>query len=280
MTHETTSAAPGGETMTPNTHEPTPGEIRAQIRRVRETVERGDIADMLAIIREARDEISRLCQGRGGTTSAGLAGRGWTMTVPVHASDSDMTLSRVCELAERLAASLASTPTRTATDAEAVNDLIVSFLDDCMSGGYDFAFRHTQHHGGVRSQEEGGVTVVWINSPIGNPDEGGFSAEGETFAEAMIEYIREAGTPKCVAELEEALRPTARNSRATQSEDSNDDASKDAGAVSREGERHHEDNTYAKWTPSGSLSLDITNPALHGKFSQGQTFYVDFTPAE
>lgn len=41
-----------------------------------------------------------------------------------------------------------------------------------------------------------------------------------------------------------------------------------------------EDNTYAKWTPSGSLSLDITNPALHGKFSQGQTFYVDFTPAE
>jgi hypothetical protein len=41
-----------------------------------------------------------------------------------------------------------------------------------------------------------------------------------------------------------------------------------------------EDNTYARYTPSGSISLDITNPDLHGKFSQGQKFYVDFSPAE
>lgn len=41
-----------------------------------------------------------------------------------------------------------------------------------------------------------------------------------------------------------------------------------------------EDNTYARWTPSGSLELCITNPDLAGKFTVGQKFYVDFTPAE
>ncbi len=38
-----------------------------------------------------------------------------------------------------------------------------------------------------------------------------------------------------------------------------------------------EDNTYARWTPSAELKMSITNPALVGKFSIGQTFYVDFT---
>ena len=32
-----------------------------------------------------------------------------------------------------------------------------------------------------------------------------------------------------------------------------------------------------KWTPSASLKMTITNPALVGKFSEGQEFYVDFT---
>lgn len=41
-----------------------------------------------------------------------------------------------------------------------------------------------------------------------------------------------------------------------------------------------EDNTYARYTPSGSISLSITNPALHGKFAYGDKFYVDFTPAD
>ena len=41
-----------------------------------------------------------------------------------------------------------------------------------------------------------------------------------------------------------------------------------------------EDNTFAKWTPSGSLSLTITNPALWDQFKPGQKFYLDFTPAE
>jgi len=40
-----------------------------------------------------------------------------------------------------------------------------------------------------------------------------------------------------------------------------------------------EDNTFAKWSPSGELTLSITNPELHGKFKPGQKFYVDFTEA-
>lgn len=41
----------------------------------------------------------------------------------------------------------------------------------------------------------------------------------------------------------------------------------------------NEDNTYARYTPSGNLSLSITNPALIGKFKVGQKFYLDFTEA-
>lgn len=41
-----------------------------------------------------------------------------------------------------------------------------------------------------------------------------------------------------------------------------------------------EDNSFAHWTPSGDMRLEITNPALHGKFVPGQKFYVDLTPAE
>jgi hypothetical protein len=40
-----------------------------------------------------------------------------------------------------------------------------------------------------------------------------------------------------------------------------------------------EDNTFSRWTPGGSLSLSITNPALVGKFHVGQKFYLDFTEA-
>ena len=41
-----------------------------------------------------------------------------------------------------------------------------------------------------------------------------------------------------------------------------------------------EDNTYAKFSPSGELSLTIANPTLLGKIEPGQKFYLDFTPAE
>lgn len=38
-----------------------------------------------------------------------------------------------------------------------------------------------------------------------------------------------------------------------------------------------EDNTYAKFSPSGSLQLSIANPALIGKFNEGEKFYLDFS---
>jgi len=40
-----------------------------------------------------------------------------------------------------------------------------------------------------------------------------------------------------------------------------------------------EDNTYAKFTPSAAVNLQITNPALIGKFQPGEVYYVDFYPA-
>lgn len=39
-----------------------------------------------------------------------------------------------------------------------------------------------------------------------------------------------------------------------------------------------EDNTYAKFSPSGEFRLTIANPALIGRFAVGETYYVDFTP--
>lgn len=40
-----------------------------------------------------------------------------------------------------------------------------------------------------------------------------------------------------------------------------------------------EDNSFARWTPSGKLTMVITNPALFGKLKVGEKFYLDFTPA-
>jgi hypothetical protein len=40
-----------------------------------------------------------------------------------------------------------------------------------------------------------------------------------------------------------------------------------------------ENNTYAKFSPSASLQLNVANPALIGKFETGTEYYVDFTPA-
>lgn len=40
-----------------------------------------------------------------------------------------------------------------------------------------------------------------------------------------------------------------------------------------------EDNTYAKFSPAGELSLTIANPVLLGKIEPGQKFYLDFTKA-
>ncbi|MEP6671709.1 MAG: hypothetical protein ABJF10_21290 [Chthoniobacter sp.] len=40
-----------------------------------------------------------------------------------------------------------------------------------------------------------------------------------------------------------------------------------------------EDNTFAHWSPSGSLSLSVVNPALFGKIKEGEKYYLDFTLA-
>lgn len=41
-----------------------------------------------------------------------------------------------------------------------------------------------------------------------------------------------------------------------------------------------EDNTYARFSPSGELTLTIANPSLIGRIEPGTTFYVDFIPVE
>lgn len=50
-------------------------------------------------------------------------------------------------------------------------------------------------------------------------------------------------------------------------------------ATKYEGEGADEDNTYARYSPSANLTINIANPALFGKFKAGDKFYVDFTPA-
>ncbi|MGL4964953.1 MAG: hypothetical protein ACRC67_27250 [Inquilinus sp.] len=41
-----------------------------------------------------------------------------------------------------------------------------------------------------------------------------------------------------------------------------------------------ENNTYAKFSPSGMLSLTVANPALLGKFNEGEEYYLDFIKVE
>ena len=37
---------------------------------------------------------------------------------------------------------------------------------------------------------------------------------------------------------------------------------------------------WSKWTPSGELRLNITNPEIFPELVNGRVFFVDFTPAE
>lgn len=41
-----------------------------------------------------------------------------------------------------------------------------------------------------------------------------------------------------------------------------------------------ENNTYAKFSPSGMLSLTVANPVLLGKFNAGEEYYLDFSKAQ
>lgn len=38
-----------------------------------------------------------------------------------------------------------------------------------------------------------------------------------------------------------------------------------------------EDNTFAKYSPSGQFTITIANPVLLGAFKVGEIYYVDFT---
>lgn len=46
------------------------------------------------------------------------------------------------------------------------------------------------------------------------------------------------------------------------------------------GSTNAEDNTFASATPNATFEMDISNKELHGKFNPGDTFYVDFAPAD
>jgi hypothetical protein len=41
----------------------------------------------------------------------------------------------------------------------------------------------------------------------------------------------------------------------------------------------NENAEFYKWTPSGSITLGVLNPAIEGKFKVGESYYVDFTPS-
>ena len=40
-----------------------------------------------------------------------------------------------------------------------------------------------------------------------------------------------------------------------------------------------DDNSFARWTPSGELKMTISNPALFGTLKDGQKFYLNFVEA-
>jgi len=37
---------------------------------------------------------------------------------------------------------------------------------------------------------------------------------------------------------------------------------------------------WSKWTPSGNLSMQITNPGAHEQFEVWKSYYLDITPVE
>lgn len=40
-----------------------------------------------------------------------------------------------------------------------------------------------------------------------------------------------------------------------------------------------ENKSFSRWTPTGSLHMHVTNPALAGFFVEGQLYYLDIIPA-
>lgn len=48
-----------------------------------------------------------------------------------------------------------------------------------------------------------------------------------------------------------------------------------SGSFDKDG--NSEDNSFARWTPSGELRMTITNPALFDTFKQGDAYYLSFS---
>jgi hypothetical protein len=40
-----------------------------------------------------------------------------------------------------------------------------------------------------------------------------------------------------------------------------------------------DNKSWSKWTPSGSIQLQISNPEAYDQLKLGQAYFVDFTPA-
>ncbi len=58
--------------------------------------------------------------------------------------------------------------------------------------------------------------------------------------------------------------------------------SKDGGTVQFDAvtSGSEENKTWAKYTPSGQLRMQIDNPAASDQFEAGKEYYLDITPAE
>ena len=48
-------------------------------------------------------------------------------------------------------------------------------------------------------------------------------------------------------------------------------------AVYGDGEQNKE---WSRWTPSGGLQMQVTNPACFDAFKEGAEYYIDISPAE
>lgn len=42
----------------------------------------------------------------------------------------------------------------------------------------------------------------------------------------------------------------------------------------------NEDNTFSRYTPSGEIRMQISNPDLIGKIQPGDVYHIDFTKSE
>ena len=45
-------------------------------------------------------------------------------------------------------------------------------------------------------------------------------------------------------------------------------------------DRSETNKSWSKWTPSGNLTMHITNPDAFKEFQLGKTYYIDFSEAE